>query len=63
MDPHYVEWVLVKGFDLSYHNKYHTKETILFTVNPHYEEPQRTTNSSIPTLPESPTPLGLGSRV
>ena len=25
-------WVLVKGFSLSYHNK----ETILFTIDPHY---------------------------
>ena len=26
------DWVLVKGFNLSYHNK----ETILFTIDPHY---------------------------
>ena len=27
-----LDWVLVKGFSLSYHNK----ETMLFTLDPHY---------------------------
>ena len=31
-------WVLVKGFNLNYHNK----ETVLFTIDPHYDNLNQT---------------------